>query len=802
MFERLQSYLEQRLSETQTSAAYIRELENSKEDLQRQLDDRDDRITSLLQKLGEIKDRQAVDVETEMLRLRLKHAETRWRRYTLNAIRADISCPEFLALDWFHVVRCADMHYAFMSHKTPPIVDAIMDPSFEVATSAISGYLSPPPSNGENLGSFFQIELESARSRIQSLETKLREALMQAEDAEAEASRLKEVISRLHADQDAKETAVASVYEAKTAAETAHRQLTDDLATLEARLQFDFSSAGLITPEAVRFAESLAKMLTDREDDVQVAWERVNKLTLELQAICSIEKVDKDVQTTWTSCLDSPCVSIQTDPDLEAHEERRGLSNEVVRLNDELVGSVEALTSAREEISDLHDRLRELESECTQERALSARAQHQLALSQQEAWKVQAQLERLRTKVAAHIEMLAAHGLGREEVALRQHLSASSASDLTTQLKSIATHLIINHDHQERPHRHDNYRDRNGHRRLSSPNRFSIEEEAQDTDADGLAYTDLSQFASTSSSSLSTSPRKPADSSRWQPRERAAPQRRPSDLSMSCASAPLARPSSVVALPLHALAASSSDQADSLEVSTSSSLDGVDFREDISARLTELRRRNDLQPFHLRTNYPVETQFCSPHELLSVLTSVHKSRTDQSQLPSTASNATLTTTTSTSASRSPIPAGRLTRPRGLQSVSEVLLTGASGIVAAEDLDLSLTKARLSESALRSSYSTKASKSASSGSCHVSSQHRSSRIQNSSGSDKVASQSCATPTSTVGRKAPVAFEVELSPPRVRRAAPKFVEKRGVNSSVVSQRIHPKTTAANRPGASVF
>uniref|UniRef100_A0A5K3F437 GRIP domain-containing protein n=1 Tax=Mesocestoides corti TaxID=53468 RepID=A0A5K3F437_MESCO len=632
--------LEQRLSETQTSAAYIRELENSKEDLQRQLDDRDDRITSLLQKLGEIKDRQAVDVETEMLRLRLKHAETRLAEELQHreALERDVRSQQSVVQQMQIDKRIAEKlkKQNFLEATTPnghadaisSNGDAIMDPSFEVATSAISGYLSPPPSNGENLGSFFQIELESARSRIQSLETKLREALMQAEDAEAEASRLKEVISRLHADQDAKETAVASVYEAKTAAETAHRQLTDDLATLEARLQFDFSSAGLITPEAVRFAESLAKMLTDREDDVQVAWERVNKLTLELQAICSIEKVDKDVQTTWTSCLDSPCVSIQTDPDLEAHEERRGLSNEVVRLNDELVGSVEALTSAREEISDLHDRLRELESECTQERALSARAQHQLALSQQEAWKVQAQLERLRTKVAAHIEMLAAHGLGREEVALRQHLSASSASDLTTQLKSIATHLIINHDHQEelfrenerlkeevyalriqldtnrtiqkrlrdlnetsefleskvnqllhrRPHRHDNYRDRNGHRRLSSPNRFSIEEEAQDTDADGLAYTDLSQFASTSSSSLSTSPRKPADSSRWQPRERAAPQRRPSDLSMSCASAPLARPSSVVALPLHALAASSSDQADSLEVSTSSSLDGVDFR--------------------------------------------------------------------------------------------------------------------------------------------------------------------------------------------------------------------------------
>ncbi len=34
--------------------------------------------------------------------------------------------------------------------------------------------------------------------------------------------------------------------------------------------------------------------------------------------------------------------------------------------------------------------------------------------------------------------------------------------------------------------------------------------------------------------------------------------------------------------------------------------------EDIFARIAELRRRNDLQPFHLRTNYPVETQVSAP----------------------------------------------------------------------------------------------------------------------------------------------------------------------------------------------
>uniref|UniRef100_A0A0R3UB88 Actin-related protein 2/3 complex subunit 5 n=1 Tax=Mesocestoides corti TaxID=53468 RepID=A0A0R3UB88_MESCO len=71
----------------------------------------------------------------------------------------------------------------------------------------------------------------------------------------------------------------------------------------------------------------------------------------------------------------------------------------------------------------------------------------------------------------------------------------------------------------------------------------------------------------------------------------------------------------------------------SIGVSVSGSLDGVELRssencnnenkqnsaiekrpeeeEEIFARLAELRRRNDLLPLHLRTNYPVETQVCN-----------------------------------------------------------------------------------------------------------------------------------------------------------------------------------------------
>uniref|UniRef100_A0A0X3PNZ4 Uncharacterized protein n=2 Tax=Schistocephalus solidus TaxID=70667 RepID=A0A0X3PNZ4_SCHSO len=122
--------------------------------------------------------------------------------------------------------------------------------------------------------------------------------------------------------------------------------------------------------------------------------------------------------------------------------------------------------------------------------------------------------------------------------------------------------------------------------------------------------------------------------------------------------------------------------------------------EDLLSRVAELRRRNELQPFHLRTNYPVETQLCNPDELLKVLKSVHIQRelsapvtgvdcTDSAQPPSSAA--------STAGSFSPhkasapadlvMAAGRSLRPRGAQSISEVLMTGSSGNIGVQELGL-------------------------------------------------------------------------------------------------------------------
>uniref|UniRef100_A0A5K3G7D1 Rab_eff_C domain-containing protein n=2 Tax=Mesocestoides corti TaxID=53468 RepID=A0A5K3G7D1_MESCO len=96
---------------------------------------------------------------------------------------------------------------------------------------------------------------------------------MRLELKEAEVCHLKEVISRLNIDLDSRDTAVVMAHEAKVAAETALQQLTDDLATLGARLQFEVSSACLLTSEASSLAESVASILKEREEKVQSAWD-------------------------------------------------------------------------------------------------------------------------------------------------------------------------------------------------------------------------------------------------------------------------------------------------------------------------------------------------------------------------------------------------------------------------------------------------------------------------------------------------------------------------------------------------
>ncbi len=109
--------------------------------------------------------------------------------------------------------------------------------------------------------------------------------------------------------------------------------------------------------------------------------------------------------------------------------------------------------------------------------------------------------------------------------------------------------------------------------------------------------------------------------------------------------------------------------------------------------------RTDLSNFAFFHNF----QLCSPNELFSVLKGVHHQSADHHQSDVSASLPSVATAAN---GPSPIPAGRSIRPKGLQSISEVLLTGASGILGAQEVDLSSTKVRPSESVLRSSQSAK------------------------------------------------------------------------------------------------
>ncbi|VDD78948.1 unnamed protein product [Mesocestoides corti] len=128
--------------------------------------------------------------------------------------------------------------------------------------------------------------------------TKLNDAVMRLELEEAEVCHLKEVISGLNIDLDSRDTPVVMAHEAKVAAETALQQLTDDLATLGARLQFDVSSACPLTPEATSLAENVASILMEREEKVRSAWDRMSKMSAEMAAINDIERLEKEVQTT------------------------------------------------------------------------------------------------------------------------------------------------------------------------------------------------------------------------------------------------------------------------------------------------------------------------------------------------------------------------------------------------------------------------------------------------------------------------------------------------------------------------
>ncbi|CDS43439.1 rab6 interacting protein 2 [Echinococcus multilocularis] len=830
--------LEERLAESQASVSRVRELENTVKEFERQLNDRDSRITLLLQKLSEMKNREMVNVEVETLRLRLKDAEARLAEELRDreALERDVRSQQSVVQQMQIDRRIAEkrsrsqqqhQHLEEMQHFGSG-ENAPVETSFDVSMSAITTNLAPMPSNGENLGSVFHRELESARSQIRSLEKQLQEAMAYTSEMDTEVSRLRDLLAQMQTKHDTMETALVMAQEAQAAADMAHRHLTDDLGTLQGRLAFEVTAAGLLTPEAIAFAEALAAALSRRNAEVE-----------QLRAFRDVERKEVGLQASVET--KSTSASIQT----EAAEEEgpvQAKDKEINRLNDDLIQTSESLASATEQISRLREQLESMEEECRQERALSARAHHNCELNEREARRFHALVEHHRSATVAFVARLERGGL------IERGTSSSASfteSDVSYQLNSLCSQLLVTFGNLEdvlkencrlkdevcllrqkveksrelkqklrNLNENSEYLESEVHRLLrkqSLPSELRrcphigrpIVEDAQDTEDDSVAYTDLSQVSSHLPFSLpSDSPRdddggvEPVAQRPHRPRlggsgggsmpppPPSSSLHRPTTFEISPPSPITGRsrrqpnPLPPPPLPTHPRSA----RDNSMEPSTASNVTQTypaahsgnirthnaktvptpERPEDLFARLAELRRRNDLQPFHLRTNYPVETQLRSPNELYSMLQTVHKSGLEQQQHQQHSEVATSAVSGSGVESRrdaSPIPAGRSLRPKGLQSISEVLLTGASGIVGVEHLDLSSTRARPTESLLvpRGGQSTTG----------------------------TASARNTSPSCTAVKKPPLAFEVELSPRQKRRTAPALIQRKTASEEGVKR-----------------
>lgn len=86
------------------------------------------------------------------------------------------------------------------------------------------------------------------------------------------------------------ETALVMAQEAQAAADVAHHHLIDDLGILEGRLGFEVTAAGLLTPEAIAFAEALIATLARRDAEV-------DKLAEQLRALSDVERKEVGLQT-------------------------------------------------------------------------------------------------------------------------------------------------------------------------------------------------------------------------------------------------------------------------------------------------------------------------------------------------------------------------------------------------------------------------------------------------------------------------------------------------------------------------
>ncbi|KAL5965907.1 Keratin type I cytoskeletal 12 [Taenia solium] len=860
--------LEERLTESQASVSRVRELEGTVKEFERQLGDRDSRITLLLQKLSEMKNREMVNVEVETLRLRLKDAEARLAEELRDreALERDVRSQQTVVQQMQIDRRIAEkrsrsqqqhQHLESMQHFGDG-GNAPAEISFDVSMSAVTTNLAPMPSNGENLGSVFHRELEAARSQIRNLEKQLHEATTRTPETDTEVSRLRDLLAQMQSKHDTMETALVMAEEAQAAADVARHHLIDDLGTLEGRLGFEVTATGLLTPEAIAFAEALTATLARRDAEV-------DKLVEQLRALSDVEREEVGLQAGLEMKYTNASVQTEAAAEEEAQVQTRA-KEEISQLKEKLAQTSESLVSATGQISHLRERLESVEEEYRQERALSARAHHNCDLNEREARRFHALVERHRSATAAFV-------VGLERRGLIERGTSSSASftesDVPNQLDSVCSQLLLSFGNLEdvlkencrlkdevcllrqkvekslELKREDGFllyfypfRDilftfylwlshffrrkaARLERELGVPGIRGASiaekvEDAQDTEDDSVAYTDLSQVSSRLPFSLpSDSPHdddgvepmtrrhhRPrvggSGGSSMHPPQPPSPPLRPTAFEISPPPPTTGRtrrqtnPLPPPPLPAHPQSA----RNDSVEPSIASNVTQTypaahsgnirahnaknvptpERPEDLIARLTELRRRNNLQPFHLRTNYPVETQLQSPNELYTMLQTVHKSDLEQQQHQQQQQQQHSGTMSGSGAESrreaSPMPAGRSLRPKGLQSISEVLLTGASGIIGAEHLDLSSTRARPTESLLlpRGGHSTTGIVPA----------------RDSSPPRTTVKVECSLISECPFYQPPLAFEVGLSPQHKRRTAPPLSHRKTTSAEDIK---HP-------------
>ncbi|VDL91279.1 unnamed protein product [Schistocephalus solidus] len=339
--------LKQRLADAQAIAARVRELEVANEELRRQMEEKDEKVTSLLQKLSEVKERRIMNAEIEKLRWRLKEteerlaqelqereaveAEARNQQSVFQQIRVERRVAEKLRKqqqESLHskpttllpnglIQAAADTTGLNNQEDSNPSTVTFFDVSL-MDHSALMPALPNHASVGENMGSVFQRESDKARARISELENEIRRLHSLSEASTAEVERLTEALARSCEEASSQETALRLAEDAKLESECALKRLLDDLDTVEARLAWSASPAAseaaisiASLPSALEMAGQglavtrLTDFLLRLSGCVATAWDRKDTTLAEVRSQCKaahtkVEELSAELESVLT----------------------------------------------------------------------------------------------------------------------------------------------------------------------------------------------------------------------------------------------------------------------------------------------------------------------------------------------------------------------------------------------------------------------------------------------------------------------------------------------------------------------